>query len=177
MNMTGEHVPLRVKRLFLVCVLVLSGTNPAFAQYLTATNWPDLAAKRLTAATAFTCRGQGQPMAGFLAGRRRAAWVCSDMLQICTNLSSTNLELHGMTVAVTPIRLTKDVLTGIALVQSTDTTNIIASISAPSGYYPECSPRIGRTVRVFRGHELPRLLGVIYHRHSVTYRHTYCKSC
>ena len=137
MNMTGEHVPLRVKRLFLVCVLVLSGTNPAFAQYLTATNWPDLAGQAFDGSHSIYLpwTGPSQWRAFSLDGGE-PAWVCSDMLQICTNLSSTNLELHGMTVAVTPIRLTKDVLTGIALVQSTDTTNIIASISAPSGYYP-----------------------------------------
>lgn len=136
MKTTGEAVR-RVVKWLLVCLLVLSATDRASAQYLTATNWVDLATQAFDGnhSIYLPWMAPGQWRAFSFYGEE-PAWVCSDMLQACTNLSSTNLQLHGMTVTETRILLTKNVLTGTALVQSTDTTDIIASVAAPGGYYP-----------------------------------------
>jgi hypothetical protein len=137
MNATGKDVPQRVKRLLLVCLLALEATSPAAAQYLTATNWADLVQQAFDGnhSIYLPWMEPGQWRA-FSLGGGEPAWVSAEMLETCADLTFTNLQLNGIAVAATPVLLSKNVLTGDAVVQATDTTNIVSAIAAPSGYYP-----------------------------------------
>jgi hypothetical protein len=71
--------------------------------------------------------------------------ACSDLLSTSTNSCAT-LQMHGVTV--TSVILTKNVLTGETLIQSGCSTDVIASIAAPSGYQP--GTQLGENAWVWR---------------------------
>jgi hypothetical protein len=59
--------------------------------------------------------------------------VCGDLLSTSTNSCAT-LQMHGVTV--TFATLTKNIITGVTLLESGCSTDAVASIEAPSGYEP-----------------------------------------
>ena len=58
---------------------------------------------------------------------------CLELLQACTNVS-TDTEFHG--VPLVSAQLTKNVLTGEVLFQSECSSDVLATVAAPSGYQP-----------------------------------------
>ncbi|HXI84036.1 MAG TPA: hypothetical protein VNL17_08105 [Verrucomicrobiae bacterium] len=71
--------------------------------------------------------------------------ACADLLSTSTNSCAT-LQVHGVTV--TSVVLTKNVLTGETLLGSGCSTNVIASIDAPSGY--QSGMQLGENAWVWR---------------------------
>ena len=136
-NMTGQHIRLPLTLLCLILFLALAKVT--VAQDVTITNLAQLANVALSANYSLYLPWTPWQWRAYSTDNGEPWWVdcsqldCENLLSTSTNSCAT-LQMHGVTV--TSIVLTKNILTGEALVQSGCSTDVIASIAAPSGYEP-----------------------------------------
>ncbi len=137
MNMTGEHIRLRLTLFSHILFLAFAGVT--LAQDVTITNLAELTKMAFSANYSLYLPWTPWQWRAYPTDNGEPWWIdcsqvtCADLLSTSTNSCAT-LQMHGVTV--TSVVLTKNVLTGETLVQSGCSTDVIASIEAPSGYEP-----------------------------------------
>ncbi len=137
MNMTGEHNRLRLTLLSLICFLALAVAS--LAQDVTITNLTQLADVAFSANYSLYLPWTPWQIQACPTDGGEPWWMdcsqvtCADLLSTSTNSCAT-LQMHGITV--TFVTLTKNILTGETLLSSGCSTDVIATIAAPSGYDP-----------------------------------------
>jgi hypothetical protein len=136
MNTTGEDVGRRVKVLILTCAIV-GMVSQAFAQDVTITNLDELAQVGLSANYSFYL-----PFSPWDWRAYPTDWplwydstqiTCLDTLATSSNFISS---ADWSNVPLASVILTMNVLSGVTTVESADSTDVVATIAAPSGYQP-----------------------------------------
>jgi len=136
MKTTSEDVGRRVKALVLACVVVRL-TSQALAQDVTITNLDQLVQEALSAN--YSIYMQFSPWDWRAYPTDWPLWCDSTSLSCLDSLpTSTNFttSIDWSNVPLASVILTKNVLSGLTAVQSSDSTDVVATIAAPSGYQP-----------------------------------------
>ena len=140
MKTIREDVGRRKKVLIVACAL-LGLASQALAQDITITNPDQLAQVALSANYSIDCHSSLG-----IGGRIRQTGRCGAILHISL-LGSLPMSTNFMTcidwsnIPLASVILTKNILSGVTTMQSSDSTNVVATIAAPSDYQP------GRTRR------------------------------
>jgi hypothetical protein len=136
MKTIGEDVGRRVKTLFVACAVVGSATAVP-AQDATVTSFDQLAQVALSANYSLYL-----PFSPWDWRAYPTDWplwcdftemACLDSLPTSTNFMTS---IEWCNVPLASVILTKNVLSGVTTLESSDSTDVLATIAAPSGYQP-----------------------------------------
>ncbi len=135
MKTIGEDVGRRVKALIVACAIVMLAL-PALAQDITITNPDQLAQVALSGNYSmwlpfYPWEWRGYPTDWPLWCDSTS--ICLDSLPASTNLTTS---MDWCNIPLAPVILTRDVLSGVTTVQSAISSDVVATVAAPSGYQP-----------------------------------------
>lgn len=136
MKTTGEDVGRQLKALFLACVLVLLATL-ALAQDIFVTNATQLCQVSYSGSYSMYLPDAPWSWRGFSLGT--PIWLdCTESSVPCATLfpGTTNIQYNGVSVNVATPTLVRDVFTGVTTISAPGSTDIIAQVLAPDGWYP-----------------------------------------